>query len=145
MLDLLDRVLLLKNTDVFSDIKTENLTVVAKALEERHFQQGTIIFEENDYGDEMFIIVSGEVGILKGEKQTKTFLAQLTAGECFGEMGLLDDRPRSASVQTLQDTHVLSLEKDRLRTLVIRYPELAFGMLKSMSARLRHANDLLEK
>ena len=61
-------------------------------------------------------------------------------GECFGEMNLLDELPRSASADVLEDVIVLHLKKYRLRALIISYPELSLGMLRSISLRLRQAN-----
>jgi len=56
-------------------------------------------------------------------------------------MSMLDDMARSATVHVLEDSRVLSLEKARLRALIIRYPELALGMLRGFSIRLREAHD----
>jgi CRP-like cAMP-binding protein len=67
-------------------------------------------------------------------------VAELGAGECFGEMNLLDELPRSATVHVLEDSIMLSLEKARLRGLILNYPELSIGMLKGLSLRLRKAN-----
>lgn len=143
MLDIFDRVLILKNTQIFSSVKTEDLAVVAKVLEEEHFSADDMIFNQGDYGDQMYIIESGKVGIAFGEISSQDdFFCVLGKGESFGEMVLLDDQPRSGSAHVLEDTFVLSLNKEKLKSLIISYPELAMGMLKSLSLRLRNANNV---
>lgn len=68
------------------------------------------------------------------------FVAELGPGECFGEMGILHDLPRSASVVAIQDTEVPSRSKEKLRGLLLSYPELGVGILVALSRRLRDAN-----
>ena len=141
MLSPFESILLLKKSSIFSEVNTEDLTVVANVLEEEAYFKGDRIFEINDRGDHMYIILDGKVGIsITSKDQKPTFIAKLGAGECFGEMGMLDDQPRSASAHALEDSKILSLEKVKLRGLIIRYPELAFGILRSLSLRLRAAN-----
>ena len=67
-------------------------------------------------------------------------MAELGVGDCFGEMNLLDNLPRSATAHVLEDTVVLTLDVNQLHQLIIRYPELALGMLKGLSLRLRESN-----
>ena len=141
MLNPFESIILLKKSSIFSDVNTEDLTVVANVLEEEAFFEGDRIFEINDRGDHMYIILEGKVGIsIATNNKQPEFIAELGPGECFGEMGMLDDQPRSASAHSLVDSKILSLEKAKLHGLIIRYPELAFGILRSLSLRLRAAN-----
>jgi CRP/FNR family cyclic AMP-dependent transcriptional regulator len=141
MSDLFERILLLKQSPVFSEVSTEDLREVARMLEEETYFTGDRIFDINEFGDHMYILHSGCIGIsLNQDPSVKEFVAELRAGDCFGEMNLLDELPRSATAHVLEDSHVLSLEKARLRGLIINYPELSIGMLKSLSLRLREAN-----
>jgi CRP-like cAMP-binding protein len=90
----------------------------------------------------MYIIQKGRIGISLEKDRNKAikFIAELGEGEVFGEMNLLDDLPRSASAHVIEDSTLLSLEKSRLRGLIINYPELSLGILKSLCLRLRQAN-----
>jgi CRP-like cAMP-binding protein len=140
-MDIFDRILLLKNSPVFEQVSTEDLRHVAQAMETENYLAGERIFDINENGDHMYVIKSGSVGISLNENTSvKEFVARLEAGECFGEMNLLDNLPRSATAHVLEDTEVLSLDINRLHQLIIRYPELAMGMLKGMSMRLRESN-----
>jgi CRP/FNR family cyclic AMP-dependent transcriptional regulator len=141
MPDLFDRMLMLKQSPVFSLVPTDDLRQVAQALEERKFFSGDRIFEINAQGDNLYILVSGRVGIsIDPDPASRNFIAMLGSGDCFGEMNLLDDKPRSATAHVIEDAVVLSLDKSRLRGLILSYPEISIGMLRSLSLRLREAN-----
>lgn len=143
--DLFERILHLKRSTVFSDVPTDALRVVAQELKQEGFVTGDRVFDINELGECMYIIERGSIGISLNSKPTvKEFVAELGPGECFGEMGMLDDLPRSGTAHVLEDTQCLSLEKSRLQALIVRYPELALGILRSMSLRLREANEKIE-
>jgi CRP/FNR family cyclic AMP-dependent transcriptional regulator len=139
--DLFDRLLLLKHSQIFSMVTTEDLRHVAGSLEQVQFFRGDRIFEINDQGDHLYLLVSGKVGIsIDPNPGSKNYIATFGPGDCFGEMNLLDDLPRSATAHVLEDAVVLTLEKSRLRGLILSYPEISIGMLRAMSMRLREAN-----
>lgn len=138
MSDIFKRVLALKNSDIFSEVKTEELRFLASALEDEMYIKGDRVFDINERGDKMYFIQSGKVGIsTDANPRSQKFIALLGAGDVFGEMNLLDDLPRSATAHIIENTHVLSLEKERLHQLIINYPEISFGIMKSLSMRLR--------
>lgn len=141
MSDLFKRLLLLKNSEIFSLVSTEDLRRVAESLEQVEFFKNDRIFEINDQGDHLYLLVSGKVGIsFDPDPNSKNFIATFNPGDCFGEMNLLDDLPRSATAHVIEDTVVLTLEKSRLRGLILSYPEISIGLLRSLSMRLREAN-----
>ena len=141
MTDLFERMLLLKKSPIFSEVNTEDLQVVAQALEEEPYFSGDRVFAMGEAGDRMYIVVAGKVGIsIAGDPARREFVAVLGPGEWFGEMSLLDELPRSATAHVLEDARLLSLEKERLRGLVMSYPELSLGVLRGLSLRLREAN-----
>ena len=144
MPDLFDRLILLKQSPIFSMVMTDDLRVVAQAMEKQQYFAGDCIFEIGDQGDHLYIIVTGKVGISLQPKSTdKSYIATLSSGDCFGEMNLLDDLPRSATAEVIEDTTLLSLEKTRLRGLIQSYPDMSVGMLRSLSLRLRDVNQKL--
>jgi CRP-like cAMP-binding protein len=141
MPDLFDRLLLLKNSQIFSRVLIEDLRVVAQAMEQRQLFSGDRVFEIGDQGDHLYIVASGEIGIsLDPNPESDNYIARLGPGDCFGEMNLLDGLPRSATATVLADAELLSLEKTRLLGLVRSYPDMSVGMLRSLSLRLREAN-----
>jgi CRP-like cAMP-binding protein len=115
-------------------------------MEQTAFFQGDRVFDINEQGDQMYIIITGRVGVsVVPDINTREFIDELGPGDCFGEMVLLDDRPRSATIHVLEDARMLTLEKARLRGLIKRYPALALGMLRGVSLRLRSVNNRLYK
>jgi CRP/FNR family cyclic AMP-dependent transcriptional regulator len=139
--DLFDRIALLKRTPILSEVLTEDLRVVAAILEEQACFAGERIFDIDTPSDKAFIIQSGRIGIsVQEDAASREFVAVLGPGECFGEMGIFDDQPRSATAHALEDGILLALDKAKLRGLIASYPELALGMLRTLSLRLRDAN-----
>jgi len=146
MAKIFDRILLLKNSTIFSEVAVEDLQVVAQALDTEFYVKGDRIFDINEQGDRMYMIHTGKIGISTNTNpEIKDFVATLGPGEFFGEMNLLDDLPRSATAYVLEDAELFSIERGKLRNLVVNYPELSFGMLKSLSMRLRKTNELLNE
>jgi CRP/FNR family cyclic AMP-dependent transcriptional regulator len=144
MPDLFNRLILLKQSPMFSMVATDDLRLVAQALEKQQYFSGDHIFEINEQGDHLYILVSGKVGIsIDPDASSKTFITILEAGDSFGEMNLLDDLPRSATAHALENSTILALEKTRLKGLLQSYPEISIGMLRSLSLRLRDANNRL--
>ena len=146
MHDLFDRLMLLKRSPMFSMVSTDDLRVVAQALEMQEYFRGDRVFEVNQQGDYLYLLVSGRIGIsIEQDPSSREFIATLGPGECFGEMNLLDDLPRSATAQVLEDSTVLALEKTRLKRLIQSYPDISIGMLRSLSLRIRELNSRLLK
>ena len=144
MLDLFNRLILLKQSPMFSMVATDDLRLVAQALEKQQYFSGDHVFEINEQGDHLYLLVSGKVGIsIDPDKNSKTFITILEAGDSFGEMNLLDDQPRSATAHVLENSTILALEKTRLKGLLQSYPDISIGMLRSLSLRLRDANNRL--
>ena len=138
MADLFDRILFLKKSDIFSKVLTDDLRYIAEALEEDEFSAGERVFDINDQGDQLYIVTEGKIGIsINPDPSVKEFVTYIGSGEAFGEMNLIDHLPRSATAHVIVDTKVLTLEKSRLRGLLLSYPEISFGMLRALSLRIR--------
>lgn len=141
MSDEFDQILLLKKSELFSEVVTEDLRVVARELVEEPCFKGERVFDIGDPSDKMYIIESGRIGISINENpRVQDYISELGATECFGEMGMLDDRPRSATAHVIEDATLLVLDKFKLKALLINYPELSLGIMRSLSFRLREAN-----
>ena len=144
MRDHFERLLLLKRTPTFAEVPTDDLRVVAKELVEDACFRGERVFRLGDPSDRMFVVIAGRVGIaLSQDAGGDQFVSVLGPGGCFGEMGLFDDQPRSATAVALEDTTLLTLDKHKLRGLIAAYPGLALGLLRGLSHRMRAANELI--
>jgi CRP/FNR family transcriptional regulator/CRP/FNR family cyclic AMP-dependent transcriptional regulator len=144
IMDIFDRILLLKNSIVFAQCVTDDLRYVAMAMDEESYLAGETVFDIGENGERMYLIKSGMIGIsLNQDRRQKNFVATLGPGECFGEMNLLDQLPRSATAHVVSDAALLSLSTEHFHQLILRYPELALGMLASLSKRLRETNKFI--
>lgn len=109
---------------------------------ERHvmrYDRGSVIFSEGDRGTEMFSVLSGQVGIWKGDKE----LAVVPAGKFFGEMSFLLRAPRSATAVALDDVELVSISDRTIATLMNEFPEFVLEMLRDVAVRLRDTSRLV--
>ncbi len=104
----------------------------------------SILFNEGDAGEEMFIIQTGRVKISKRIRGVEKTLATLEKGEFFGEMAILNDKPRSATAETLEDCDMLVIDRKTFDTLIRGNSEIAVRFIKRLADRLREANDQME-
>ena len=111
---LIEKVLLLKSLSIFSETPETILAELAPLMQEEEIEQGTLIFEEGEPGDCMYIIFTGEIEIHKG----KTTLAILQAKEVFGELSLLDAETRSATATAKTDCFLFKIEFQQLVILI---------------------------
>ena len=105
---------------------------------DRHFLPGDVILEEGARSREIYLVVEGAVEIVKG--QDETLLGQRHAGELFGEMAFLEDRPRSATVRAVAPTLLLEFSETKLREALADQPELLYYTVAALSARLRESD-----
>jgi len=110
----------------------------------KEFPKGTVLFQEGDRGQEMFIIQKGRVKVRKKVGPEEKVLAELSDGEFFGEMALLLGMDRSATVEVIEDSKILVVGPDTFESLLKGSPEIALKMLKKMALRLRALDDKLE-
>ena len=110
----------------------------------KSFSKGTVLFREGDLGREMFIVQQGKVQVKKRVGSTEEILAELSAGEFFGEMALLIGLDRSATVEVIEDSKLLVISPETFASLLKSDIEIALKMLKKMAARLRAVDEHLE-
>ncbi|NTW58971.1 MAG: cyclic nucleotide-binding domain-containing protein [Nitrospirae bacterium] len=110
----------------------------------KRFAAGTVLFREGDKGEEMFILQSGKVKISKKIRGVEKTLATLEKGEFFGEMAILNDKPRSATAETVEDCDMLVIDRKTFDTLIRSNVEIAIRFIKRLADRLRETNDQME-
>ena len=123
---------------------------VAMALVLEHLRQEVlpahhVVFEDNTPGDTIYIVKSGRVQVSKTlENGQESVFAELGPGEFFGEMALLEEKPRSARVSTLTTTCLLAMSRNTFNALIAQHPAVAANFLKVISARLRQRTQVQE-
>ena len=113
-------------------------------MRRNNFNDGDIIFREGDRSDAAYLLISGQVEIAQGGKDGyRETLAILEQGEYFGEMGAIEDRPRSATAIARGSVVCMSVGQEEFMETLLNQPEEAIGLLKVLFDRLRKANEKL--
>jgi CRP/FNR family transcriptional regulator, cyclic AMP receptor protein len=141
----------LKQSDIFYQFTPTQLELVANLCQEKIFDEGDTIFEENSSSKELYIIVQGEVDIIVDpsvvgtQTQDKMTIATLRRGQSFGEIALVDEGLRSATAQARKkNTRLLVLPREKILMLCETYPQLGYRMMYNLAAdlamKLRHTD-----
>lgn len=125
----------LKKISLFADLPDDMIAQIAQDVKELELTGGDVLFTEGEEGDALYFIQTGEVEIYQAD-QGKT-LALLDSGDYFGEMALLEEKPRSASARAHTDASLLSLERGVFLTLLENNPKLGLKITSTISNRLR--------
>jgi len=129
---------ILSRVSLFSHLKNRDLKRIAKLSRHCTYPEGEKIISEGEQDGSLFVIISGEVGVIKnfGQKGEKC-LRRLGPLCYFGEMALIDDLIRSASVVARKDTRALCIDQWDLRKEIVKHPVLAIELLQMLNRRLR--------
>ncbi len=132
----------LESIGLFRNLGREELQALRLIARERHFAAQTAIFKEGDPGDGVYFVKDGLVEISSLVGDNRRVLTQLGPGEIFGEMAVIEHRPRSATATAARDTDVYCLPRGEMLSFIQRSPALAFGLMQHISHRLRDFNQL---
>lgn len=139
MLTIVERVIILKTVSVFAQTPGDVLADVAALLEEVAVDAGAAVFHKGDPGDSLYMIVEGAVQVRDGEQ----VIRELGARDVFGEMALLDNAPRSASIIAVRPTQLLRLAQPAFYDLLMDRPEIASGVIRVLAGYVRNLNEQL--
>ena len=133
----------LSRVDLFANLNKKELQVLSRGCQERQFSAGATILSQGDSGVGLYVIKSGKVRILhtSSPDRAEEEIATAGAGDVIGEMSLLDDLPRSASVVAVDDVTALVLPIWEFRTTLQSHPDIGLKLLSVLSRRLRKAED----
>lgn len=133
---LIEKVLILKSSEIFQEALESDLLELAGILEEEYFEPNTLLFSKGDIGSCMYFIYKGRIRIHDGNH---TF-AILEESEIVGELSVLDSESRSASATTLDESILLKLEQEPFYEIIMNNPSVLKGILKTLCRRLRTSN-----
>lgn len=134
-LSIIEKVLILKSVDLFHQVPDEDLADIAPYLSSIYFDAGDHVMRKGDVGDELYVVVGGEVEIRRADGEK----VRLGEKAVFGDLAALDPEPRVADVIAATPTHVLALSNDQLLSLFESNTEIASGVISALVGRLRHA------
>ncbi len=122
----------------FSDLGEDALTAIRHHVNTRTYPKNTIIINEGDHTSSLYVILSGKLKVFVSDDSGKELILNIHGpGEYIGELSVLDDQPRSASVVTLEKSKLLVMSKDQFRDCIKQHPDLAINLLRQIAARTR--------
>src|SRR6185295_7354560 len=131
----------LKSMPMFATFSPEQLQALMGMISRRSAPRGAAIMHEGDPTDSLYIVISGRLKVMMGEADGKeTILSIIGPGEFFGEMGLIDDNPRSASVVAIEPCELLALTRRDFRKCLVENLGLAMAVMRVLVRRLREAD-----
>lgn len=135
----------LKQIPLFASLKDEELDAINRLSLNKKCPKDTVILLENEEGDTLFIIVKGKVKVTTfSESGKEVIFSLLNAGDFFGDMSLLDGKPRSATVISIEDSELKLIRRNDFKNLVVKHPEIALKLLEELTSRLRKADERIE-
>jgi CRP/FNR family cyclic AMP-dependent transcriptional regulator len=123
----------LAGVPLFSEVPMRRLRAILKLMGEYEYQNGQTILKEARQGEVLFLLLEGSARVVRGGRT----VAKLSPGDFFGEIAVLDRRPRTASVVATSPVRCMTLHRDDLREVVAREPEIAWSLLQGLAGRLR--------
>jgi len=137
-----DKLEYLRPVELFQHLTDQQLNLLAEQSREVQFKKNAVLMTEGDTGETMYVIQSGLVKVFVSDDQGKELvLYEQGPGSVIGDIALLDDEPRSASVSTLENTTALMIAKPSFIKCITDSPEMALGIIRSLTQRLRDATE----
>jgi len=137
----------LRAIPLFADVDDQDLEKIAAASVVRTFHKNSIVITEGDRSSSLYVILNGEVKVFVSDEEGKTNIVnRLGPGDYFGELSLIDDEPRSASVEAVTRCQISILARQHFVQYLEEHPRVAIALLRGMGRRLRnttgHAKNL---
>ena len=133
---------MLNNIPLFAGLPDEDLKAISNHAITKTYAKNTVILNEGDESDSLYVILAGRVKVfLSDEDGKEVILNTQETGDYFGELALIDEAPRSASVMTLDDSKMSIISKRDFESCLVRHPQIALVVIKGLTKRLRNLTD----
>ncbi len=137
---------LFRKAPLFSELNDSELDAIVALASSSSVPKKSIVVQEGEVGNALFVILSGSVKIsYYASDGREVVLSLLHEGSIFGEMSLLDKRPRSATVSTLEDSRLAQIRQNDFEHLLLDQPQIALKLLTEVVSRLRRTSMILER
>jgi CRP/FNR family cyclic AMP-dependent transcriptional regulator len=136
---------LLRSVSIFAELDATSAAELERLAQIKEYDEGAVIASQEETGDALYVLVKGRVKVvLYGDSGREIILNVFKSpGDFFGEMSLLDDEPRSATLVASEDSRLLVLSRADFRAHIQRHPKTALRVLTEMSRRLRRADEVI--
>jgi HEAT repeat protein len=140
-LPMMERVLFLRRVRLFGELTPVDLKHVAASAIEHLYPDREVIAEQGEVGDEMHIVVSGEIRVvLDSGREAQVEVATRRSGDCVGEMAIVSEEPRMASLVAEGDVRTLSIDRSRFQRILRERPEASLAVIRVLCERLRESH-----
>lgn len=127
---------------LFEGLSEGDLGMLAQHSVTRSYPKNAILINEGDRSDSLYVIESGKVKVFVSDEEGREMILNILApGDYFGELALIDDAPRSASVMTLQPTKLVMISRADFQQCLRDSPEMAYNLIRNMAQRIRGLTD----
>ena len=133
MLTVVEKVIVLQNVNIFAEVPTEQLSLLAVVAEEVSYTSESTVYKENDIADALYLVLEGKVILERNNNE----IAVADSGEAFGTWALFDEEPRVVTARVKEDCHLLRIDREDFVDLLADHVQIAQGILKTMVNRLR--------
>jgi len=133
-----EKILLLKEIEIFSGLSPAELAAIAAVTKELDYPERKEVIRQNDMGETVFLIIKGRVEVIMEQADgKKVVLDHIGSGGAFGEMALIDNAPRSATIRTVEASQFLILHKQEFKETAMEFPRIALQICSVLSRYIR--------
>jgi len=143
-MNLNEEVELLKGVPIFSKVEPAKLKLLAFTSERMNFAAGQELFHQGDQGDAMYVILGGMADVLIDSAAGQIAVAELKKNGFVGEIAILCDVPRTATIKARESLSTLKISKDMFYRLVAEFPQMAVEVMRELAHRLEDTNQKLQ-
>jgi CRP/FNR family transcriptional regulator, cyclic AMP receptor protein len=135
----------LKSVTLFSILKDDEIQAISKIAILKNIDKSSMVFQEGEVGDSLFVILNGKVKVSLFDDDGKEYILDIIGKDgFFGELSLIDELPRSANVITTENSEFLVIRRKDFVKLLLEKPSISISILKTLSERLRHADERIK-
>jgi len=139
-LSLNEEVELLRNIPMFANIEPSKLKLLAFTSERMTFKAGDTLFKQGEAGDSAYVIIAGEANVIVDTPKGPLTVAKLKRNDIIGEIAILCDVPRTATIQAASKLEAMVIAKDLFFRLVMEFPQMAVEIMRELARRLDASN-----
>jgi CRP-like cAMP-binding protein len=135
-----EEVELLRNIPMFANIEPSKLKLLAFTSERMAFKDGDVLFRQGEQGDSAYVIIGGEADVIVDTPKGPLTVAKLKRNDIVGEIAILCDVPRTATVKAASKLEAMVIAKDLFFRLIMEFPQMAVEIMRELARRLDATN-----